>query len=59
MGTADELALDILINALSTFSQEQMGVKQLVVGESGWLVRVGGWVGGRVGGFVCVGGGCG
>ena len=32
MGTADELALDILINALSTFSREQLGLKQLVVG---------------------------
>lgn len=32
MGTADELALDVLINALSTFSREQLGIRQLVVG---------------------------
>lgn len=32
MGTADELALDVLINTLSTFSREQLGVRQMVVG---------------------------
>jgi hypothetical protein len=32
MGTADELALDMLINALTTFSKEQLGIKQLVIG---------------------------
>ena len=32
MGTSDELALDVLINALSVFSREQLGVRQLVVG---------------------------
>lgn len=32
MGTADELALDVLINALSTLSREQLGVRQLVLG---------------------------
>ncbi len=32
MGTADELALDILLNALSTFSREQLGIRQVVVG---------------------------
>lgn len=32
LGTADELALDILLNALSTFSREQLGIRQVVVG---------------------------
>ena len=32
MGTSDELALDVLINALSNFSREQLGIRQLVVG---------------------------
>jgi hypothetical protein len=32
LGTADELALDALINALTTFSKEQLGIKQLVLG---------------------------
>lgn len=29
MGTADELALDVLINALACFSREQLGIKQV------------------------------
>lgn len=32
MGTADELALDVLVNAMSTFSRENVGIKQFVVG---------------------------
>ncbi|KAL4437358.1 hypothetical protein ABPG75_004497 [Micractinium tetrahymenae] len=32
MGTADELALDVLLNALSTLSREQLGIRQVVVG---------------------------
>ncbi|GAB4814579.1 hypothetical protein N2152v2_001625 [Parachlorella kessleri] len=32
LGTSDELGLDILINALSNFSKEQVGVRHLVVG---------------------------
>lgn len=32
LGTSDELALDVLINTLSTFSREQLGIKQLVIG---------------------------
>ncbi|KAK9806473.1 hypothetical protein WJX73_000822 [Symbiochloris irregularis] len=32
MGTADEFALDVLINALNTFSLENMGIKKLTVG---------------------------
>ena len=32
LGTADELALDVLINALSTLSREQLGVRALVFG---------------------------
>ncbi|KAK9818273.1 hypothetical protein WJX72_009883 [[Myrmecia] bisecta] len=32
MGTADEMALDILINALSNFSRENVGIKRLVIG---------------------------
>ena len=32
MGTADELALDVLVNALSSVSKEQLGIRQLVVG---------------------------
>lgn len=29
MGTADEMALDILINALAQFSQEYFGIQKL------------------------------
>lgn len=32
LGTADELAIDILINCLTAFSKEQLGIKQLVFG---------------------------
>jgi len=32
MGTSDELALDILINAFVTFSKEHVGVRQMVFG---------------------------
>ena len=32
MGTADELALDVLINAVSTFSRENVGIKQMIIG---------------------------
>jgi hypothetical protein len=32
MGTSDELAIDILINALMTFSREHVGVRQIVIG---------------------------
>lgn len=32
IGTADELAVDILINALNTFSQENMGIRRLTIG---------------------------
>lgn len=32
MGTADELALDVLINALCTLSREQLGIRQLLFG---------------------------
>lgn len=32
MGTADELAIDVLINAMSTFSRENVGIKQFVMG---------------------------
>ena len=40
MGTSDELALDILINAVVTFSREHVGVRQLVFGgqNSDWAV---------------------
>ncbi|KAL3144930.1 hypothetical protein ABBQ32_003437 [Trebouxia sp. C0010 RCD-2024] len=32
LGTADELALDMLINALATFSKENIGIKKLYIG---------------------------
>lgn len=32
MGTADELALDVLINTLASFSREGLGIRRLVVG---------------------------
>lgn len=32
MGTADELAIDVLINMLTTFSKDYVGIKTLVVG---------------------------
>lgn len=32
LGTSDELALDVLINALSVFSKEHVAIQQLVVG---------------------------
>ena len=32
MGTSDELGLDVLVNALLTFSKEHVGVRQIVVG---------------------------
>lgn len=32
MGTSDELAFDILINALQTFSKEHMGIRQIIFG---------------------------
>lgn len=32
LGTADELALDMLINALSTFSKENIGIKKMYIG---------------------------
>lgn len=32
MGTSDELAIDILINALLTFSREHVGLQQVVIG---------------------------
>lgn len=32
MGTSDELALDILLNALINFSKEHVGIRQIVVG---------------------------
>jgi hypothetical protein len=41
LGTADELALDVLINMLRTFSKEQLGIRQLLIGGSsveGWSV---------------------
>jgi hypothetical protein len=39
MGTADELALDILLNALLALSREHVGLRRVVVGgreEAGW-----------------------
>ena len=39
LGTADEMALDVLINSLITLSREYVGIKQIVVGgdnENGW-----------------------
>ncbi len=40
MGTADEMALDILINALMGFSKEHLGIKRMLVGgtNSDWPV---------------------
>lgn len=40
MGTADELAIDVLINMLSTFSKEYIGIKTLIVGgeNASWPV---------------------
>lgn len=32
LGTADELALDILINSLTTLSSEHVGIRRLVIG---------------------------
>ena len=32
MGTADELCLDVLINMITTFSKEYVGIKSLVIG---------------------------
>lgn len=32
MGTSDELGLDILMNALITFSREHVGIRQVIVG---------------------------
>ena len=32
MGTADELTLDVLINMLTTFSKEHVGIKNLIIG---------------------------
>lgn len=32
MGTSDELAFDILINALKTFSREHVGIRQIILG---------------------------
>ena len=39
LGTADEMALDVLINSLITLSREYVGIKQIVIGgdnENGW-----------------------
>ena len=40
MGTSDELAIDILLNAFITFSREHVGVRQIVVGgqNDDWAV---------------------
>lgn len=40
MGTSDELAIDILLNALIAFSREHVGVRQIVVGgqNDDWAV---------------------
>ena len=32
MGTSDELAFDILLNTLKTFSREHVGIRQIVIG---------------------------
>lgn len=32
MGTADEMALDVLINALMGFSKDHLGIKKLLIG---------------------------
>lgn len=42
LGTADELALDMLINALSNFSRENMGIKKLYIGgeNEDWEIPV-------------------
>ena len=32
MGTADELCLDVLINMLTAFSKEYVGIKSLIIG---------------------------
>lgn len=42
MGTSDELAFDILINALKTFSKEHVGLRQLVFGgqNDDWEIPV-------------------
>jgi len=39
LGTADEMAIDVLINSLITLSREYVGIKQIVIGgdnENGW-----------------------
>ena len=39
LGTADEIALALLLNSLITLSREYVGIKQFVVGgdnENGW-----------------------
>ena len=37
LGTADEMALDVLINSLITLSREYVGIKQIAMyNENGW-----------------------
>ena len=46
MGTADMLALDILVNALTVLSSDHVGIKRLTIGGGGME----GWVEGRASG---------
>ncbi|CAL6436682.1 unnamed protein product [Bathycoccus prasinos] len=46
LGTADEMALDVLINSLITLSREYVGIKQIVIGgdnENGWGTKDSGY----------------
>ena len=46
LGTADEMALDVLINSLITLSREYVGIKQIVIGgdnENGWRTKDSGY----------------
>jgi len=46
LGTADEMALDVLINALLTLSREYVGLKQIIIGgtiENGWDTKDSGY----------------
>ena len=46
MGTADMLALDVLVNALTVLSSDHVGIKRLTIGGE----KVDGWVEGRASG---------
>jgi hypothetical protein len=46
LGTADEMALDVLINSLITLSREYVGIKQIFIGgdnENGWGTKDSGY----------------